>query len=124
MHRRSLVFAGLLFAAVVAVNACSEPKVATHIESTGKTLDSVPAGAVRTLSVVVTDQNWDGMEGVDIEWKILTGAGTISSTTSTTGSDGTSSVTYTAPATQGDKTVVASGIAVLGAASSHTIVVK
>jgi hypothetical protein len=124
MRRKSLVLAGLLFAAVVAVNACSEPKVVAHIESTGKKLDSVPAGATRTLTAVVTDQNWHGMEGVDVNWSVLAGAGTIASTHSTTGSDGTASMTYTAPATSGDLTVVTSGIAILGSASSFTIVVK
>jgi hypothetical protein len=79
---------------------------------------------VRTLTAVVTDQNWDGMEGVDVVWKVLSGTGTISSTQSTTGSDGIASITYTAPATPGDVTVVTSGITVLGSASSHTIVVK
>ena len=48
MRGKSLGLAGLLFAAVVTVNACSEPKVATHIESVGTlTVDSLAAGATR-----------------------------------------------------------------------------
>ena len=123
MRRKSLVLAGLVSAAVLAVNACSEPKVAVHIESTGKSIDTVAAGAVRTLTAVVTDQNHKGMEGVEVFWKVLSGAGTISTTTTSTGGDGTTSVTFTAPGAVG-QTSVASGIAVLGSASTYTIVVK
>ena len=124
MRRKSLAVAGLLLAAVVGVNACSEPSLATHIESTGRSNDTVPPGAVRTLRAVVTDQNWHAKEGVDVLWTVISGAGTISSTKTTTGGDGTASVTLTAPATIDDKTQVAAGIAHLGSASSFTVVVK
>ena len=124
MRRTSLTLGGLLFATVVAAGACTEPKVAAHIESTGKTTDSIAAGTTKTLTAVVTDQNHDGMEGVDVLWSVLSGSGTISSTRSTTGGDGTASVTFTAPSTSGETTYVTSGIAMLGAASSFTIVVK
>jgi len=125
MRGKSLGLAGLLFAAVVTINACSEPKVATRIESVGAlTVDSLAPGASRTLTAKVTDQNHDGMEGVEVIWRVISGSGTISATQTTTGGDGTTSVTFTAPATQGELTSVASGIAILGSASSFTIIVK
>lgn len=124
MRRVSLVFSGLLFVAVAAVGACGEPKVAAHIESTGKPQDTIVAGSTKTLTALVTDQNRDGMEGVEVVWTVLSGSGTISSTQSTTGGDGTTSVTFTAPVTQGEMTSVSSGILILGAASSHSVVVK
>jgi Bacterial Ig-like domain (group 1) len=124
MRRSSLRWSGLLFAAVVAAEACGEPKVATHIESTGKSQDTIVAGSTKTLTALVTDQNHDGMEGVEVIWTVLLGSGTISSTRSTTGGDGTASVTFTAPVTQGEMTSVSSGIFILGSASSHSVVVK
>jgi hypothetical protein len=125
MRRKSLGFAGLVFAAVVGVNACSEPKVATHIESVGtKVVDSVNASGTRTLTAKVTDQNHDGMEGVEVLWRVLNGSGTISATQTTTSGDGTTSVTFTAPATSGAITSVSSGIAILGSSSSYTMIVK
>ena len=124
MRRGSLVFGGLLVAAVVAVSACGEPKVAAHITSAGKSQDTIVAGSTKTLMAVVTDQNHDGMEGVDVIWTVLSGSGTISATRTTTGDDGTTSVTFTAPATVGEKTSVSSGVLLLGSASSHSIVVK
>ena len=124
MRKRSLGLAGLLIAAVVVANACSEPSVSTHIESTGKAVDTIAAGATKTLTALVTNQNQDGMEGVDVIWTVLSGSGTISSTKSTTGGNGVASMTFTAPATSGESTTVAAGVTILGAASSFTIVVK
>lgn len=124
MRRGSLVFAGLLSAVAVAVNACGEPKVAAHIESTGKKLDSIPAGATKTLTAFVSDQNHDGMEGVEVAWTVLGGSGTLSSARSTTGGDGTASVTFTAPNVPGESNFVSAGVVMLGAAGSFTIVVK
>lgn len=124
MRRKSLVVAGLLFAVIGAVSACSEPSVSVHIESTGKTNDTVAAGATRTLTALVTDQNHKGMSGVPVEWRVLTGSGAISSTSTTTADDGTTSVTFTAPATSGELTAVASGVKILGSSSSFTVVVK
>jgi hypothetical protein len=125
MRGRSLGLAGLLFAAAVMINACSEPKVASHIESVGApVVDSLAAGATRTLTARVTDQNHHGMEGVEVIWRVVSGSGTISSTQTSTSGDGTTSVIFTAPATQGELTSVASGIAILGSASSFTIIVK
>jgi hypothetical protein len=124
MRKSSLGWTSLLFAAVVAAEACGEPKVAAHIESTGKSQDTIVAGSTKTLTALVTDQNHDGMEGVEVVWTVLGGSGTISSTQSSTGGDGTTSVTFTAPATQGEMTSVSSGIRILGSASSHSVVVK
>jgi hypothetical protein len=124
MRKGSLVFGGLLFAAVVAVGACGEPKVAAHIQSTGKSQDTIVAGSTKTLTALVTDQNHDGMEGVEVLWTVLLGSGTISSTQSSTDGDGMTSVTFTAPSTQGEMTSVSSGIRILGSASSHSVVVK
>jgi len=125
MRRKSLGLAGLLFATVVGISACSEPKVATHIESLNTTvLDSSVAGATRTLTAMVTDQNHKAMEGVDVIWRVISGTGTISATNTTTGGDGTTSVTFTAPMTSGEITSVTSGIGILGSSSSYSIVVK
>lgn len=125
MRRKLLGFSALLFAAVVGMSACSEPRVAAHIESLGNTsLDSVGAGTTRTLRAMVTDQNHDGIEGVTVNWHVLLGTGTISATESTTSGDGTTSVTFTAPATSGVITTVTSGVERIGAASSHSMIVK
>jgi hypothetical protein len=123
--RRKSIIGGLLFAAVIVVSACTEPKVPARIESSGTVLDSVSGGAVRTLTAIASDQNKKPMEGVQIVWSIVDGSngGTLSTTTTTTGGDGTASVTFTAPAGAGT-TKVAAAIPNLWGAVSYTIVVK
>ncbi|NIR44563.1 MAG: hypothetical protein GWN99_09740 [Gemmatimonadetes bacterium] len=58
--------------------------------------------------VEVRDQNGDGLAGVTVEWAVTAGGGTLSASSSTTGSDGRASVTLTAGSSEGTSTVTAS----------------
>ena len=123
MRRKSVALGGLLFATAAVAAACSEPSVPVHIEAVGTKLDSVAPGSVRTLTAVVQNQNRDGMEGVDVEWTLLTGTGTLSTTTTTTGKNGLTSATFTAPAATGTS-VVTAGVEHLGSAVQFMFVTR
>jgi|SRR3954471_10624793 hypothetical protein len=124
MRRRSVVLGGLLFATAAIAAACSEPSVPVHIESVGTKLDSVAPGSVRTFTAMVQNQNHDGMEGVDVVWTLLSGEGTLSTARTSTGKDGLTSVTFTAPATAGITSVSTAGIEHLGSAVQFMVVTK
>ena len=81
------------------------------------------AQAPTPLTVTVLDQDRNPKEGVDIQWQIKSGSGTLSSETSVTDSDGVASVTYTAGATVGQAKIIAT-LPELGSAVSFTMTVK
>lgn len=103
----------------------TSPTNAAYLSSTAGKEQNVAlnAPAPTPLTATVLDQNGRGKEGVDIQWKILSGSGTLSSETSVTDSDGKTSVTYTAGTTVGKALVVAM-LPELGSTVSFTMTIK
>jgi hypothetical protein len=116
------ILAGLSLLGVL--NACTEPK-ANYLANTAGGSQTVAPGAQAAIPLTVTVQDFDHnpVEGVEIVWMVKSGAGTLSSTTSTTNGDGVSSVTYTAGSTTG-KTIVTATVPLLGASVTYTMTVE
>jgi adhesin/invasin len=113
----------LLAGAVVAGAACSSSSEPTNGNGNGNGGDLVPTSIVAVsgdnqrivvggmlmepLVVEVRDQNGDGISGVTVEWAVTAGGGSLSASSSTSGSDGRTSVTLTAGSSEGTNTVTA-----------------
>lgn len=71
---------------------------------------SVRAGAQASAPLVVRvfDQFGAPLEDVQVSWSVSTGGGTLSPTSSRTGSEGTTQTSYTAGSSTGQATIVAS----------------
>jgi hypothetical protein len=107
-----------------ALNACTEPLPTYLANAAGGTQIVAPgAQAATPLTVSVKDHEGEPMEGVEITWAIKSGAGSISSPTSTTDGDGMSSVTYTAGTTLG-LTVITATVPALGATVTYSMTVQ
>ena len=106
-----------------AVNACTEPK-ANYLSSASGGMQTVAVGAqAAPLTVLVRDVEGDPIEGVVVNWWIKSGAGSLSSATSTTNGDGLASVTYTAGSTAG-QTIITATVPALGASVTYTMTVQ
>lgn len=81
------------------------------------------AAAAKPLTVTVRDQNQNLLSDVEVTWFIKSGAGTLSAASSTTNSQGVATVNYTAGASTGNTTIIAS-IPELGASVAFIITVQ
>ena len=92
---------------VACTDSSTEPLVASAIGIvTGNGQTAVAGAQVANPFVVeVLDQNAEGMRNVLVNWTIVTGGGTLSSTASATDSTGVTSTRYTAGPTPGTATV-------------------
>jgi hypothetical protein len=79
--------------------------------------------AAKPLVVTVRDQDNNPMENVSVQWVIKSGSGTLSTTESTTNSDGQASVMYTAGPSTGNTSILAE-VPVLGASVVFVVAVK
>jgi hypothetical protein len=120
---RALIGLGL----ATSLSACifTSPSIPTHLSNTlGQTQTVAPnAQAALPLTVQVKDQEGNPKSDVTIQWEIKSGSGTISANETTTNSDGSTSVTFTAGASTGT-TVVLAKLPELGAAVSFTMTIK
>lgn len=68
---------------------------------------TIPAGTTAPIPLTVRtfDEPRNPLPGIEVQWVIASGGGTLSSSTSTTDNTGTASVSYTAPAQPGPVTV-------------------
>ena len=68
---------------------------------------TIPAGTTAPIPLTVRtfDEPRNPLPGIEVQWAIAAGGGTLSSLTSTTDNTGTASVMYTAPAQPGTVTV-------------------
>lgn len=109
---------------IAGLSACTEP-MAAHLAGTAGGTQTVAMGAQAPtpLTVTVRDYYGEPVEGVEISWKIQSGSGSLSSATTTTGDDGTTSVTYTAGTTTG-RTSIAASQPLLGSAVNFTMIVQ
>ena len=73
--------------------------------------------------MTVLDQDDNASEGIDVIWSIKSGAGTLSTTTTTTDGDGMATVSYTAGPTVG-KTVIVATVPRIASAVTYTMTVK
>jgi len=121
MHRRpSLAF---LLSALLPLTSTLESCGGDSSTGTTTTPDTTPA-AITVVSgtnqpatigtalplpfvVKVTNSAGAGLSGVTVTWAILTGGGSLSPTTSTTGSGGTASTNYTAGTAAGTSIITA-----------------
>jgi hypothetical protein len=81
------------------------------------------AAAPQPLTVTVLDQDKNPLSGVQVDWQIQAGGGTLSATQTSTNDDGVTSVNYTAGASTGDAKIVAKQ-ATLGAAVTFVVKVQ
>jgi len=105
------LLASMLVPLALSTGACTdsstEPLVASAIGIVTGNGQSAVAGAqvANPFVVEVLDQNAEGMRNALVNWTILTGGGTLSSTASATDSTGVTSTRYTAGPTAGTATV-------------------
>ena len=101
------VIVPLALSVVACTDSSTEPLVASAIGIVTGNGQTVVAGAqvANPFVVEVLDQNAGGMRNVLVNWTIVTGGGTVSSTGSTTDSTGVTSTRYTAGPTAGTATV-------------------
>lgn len=83
----------------------------------------VDAQLLAPLRVQVRDSQNRGVSGVTVDWDVTQGGGSLSSTTSTTDSDGEASVQFTAGSSAGESTISASVDGVSGSATFTAVVV-
>lgn len=140
LRRRATVRA-LSIAMFAAVAACdssdtnSPSLVATTVSaSVGIDGQSATVGStpVSGTSVLVFDQNGTALSNATVTWTVTSGAGTVSSATSTTDANGLASITWTLGTASGANTLVASlaggasvtitATGVAGAVSTLTVV--
>lgn len=81
------------------------------------------AQAAQPLVVTVRDQDKNPIENVAVVWEVKSGNGTLSTTESSTNSDGQASVMFTAGASTGDTKILAK-VPVLGASVAFIVTVK
>jgi len=120
-HRPRAAFALLAFA--LALGACNSSTAAGPPVPGGVTAVSgnnqfavVSSAASNPLVVLVTDQNGSPLPSATVSWKVTSGGGTVTDTTSTTDASGYATMTYTAGTRTGAATIVAT-VALLWTAS-------
>lgn len=101
-----------LLAAFAGVGACSvtsEPPVPRAATITSGNRQTQPAGTVFPvpLGLIVVDQYDYGARNVPVTWTIVSGGGSLSTTSNTTSDAGVASTVYTAGPTPGPVTITA-----------------
>jgi adhesin/invasin len=105
--------AALLSLAALSLSACSKdstsPLVATSLSLVSGNSQSTTVGlaAAAPLIVSVADQNGSPLANATVTWAVASGGGTLSSTSTTTDSNGQAQITYTAATTAGTASVTA-----------------
>jgi hypothetical protein len=114
MVRRHLSTRPFLMLAVAllasgACNSTSGPITASGVTAVSGNDQFAATGspAANPLVVLVTDQNGSVFPGGTVRWTIVSGGGTVSDTTSTSDANGHASIAYTAGASPGVATIVA-----------------
>ena len=98
--------------AIIALAACklsTDNPVSLTLGALKGDNQTAAAGTVfpDSLSVIVLDSYGFSTEGVAVAWAITSGGGSLSATSTTTDTNGISSVTYTAGLTPGHATITA-----------------
>jgi hypothetical protein len=98
----------LMFTAACDDDDPVEPPVATELNITSGDNQTIAVNtASAPMTVTVLDQNDDPMAGRTVTWNVVTGTGTLASTTSVTNAQGVATMTFTSGATAGTATVTA-----------------
>lgn len=105
---------GLLLLAALALGGCHDddnydPTVPTAMERVGGNGQSGETGELlgEPLSVVVLNLEGDPVAGVEVEWFVASGGGTLSAPSTTTDDDGLTSVTLQLGPTVGEQRIQA-----------------
>jgi hypothetical protein len=125
---RRLVY---LLCCVAALGACNsddeyDPTVPTDmalVKGNGQAGD-VGATLPDSLTVLVTNLKGDPVEGVTVEWLVLTGGGTVSAPFSTTGATGEAQVAFTLGAFVGTQRAEALGGSLSGSPITFTVTAR
>jgi hypothetical protein len=104
----------LLLLAALALGGCHDddsydPTVPTDMELLSGSGQVADAGTevLEPLSVVVLNLEGDPVEGIEVEWFIMTGGGSVSDATTVTDADGIASVTFRLGSQVGEQRVQA-----------------
>jgi hypothetical protein len=98
----------LMFTAACDDDDPVEPPVATELNITSGDDQTIAAStASAPLTVTLLDQNDDPIAGRTVTWAVVTGDGTLASTTSVTNDLGVATMTFTSGITVGAATVTA-----------------
>lgn len=122
--------AAALGGATLTLAGCGDGSTTTGVTSTPTTLTKTSGDAQSTtastaaaspLVVTVLDQSGNALSGVTVTWAIASGGGSLSAASSTTGSNGQASTTYTAGTTTGTSTITASVTGLAAATFTVTV---
>ena len=109
-HRPRVTFALLAFAiALGACNSSEGPPVPGGVTAVSGNDQFAVVGspAANPLVVLVSDQNGSPLPNTPVSWKVTSGGGSVTDTSSTSDASGHATVSYTAGARPGAATVVA-----------------
>jgi hypothetical protein len=94
---------------IAACNSSEAPPVPSGVSavSGSNQFATVGTAAANPLVVLVLDSNGNPSASTPVQWRVLSGGGTVADTVSTSDQNGHASMTYTAGANPGIATVVA-----------------
>jgi hypothetical protein len=106
--RKSLALVALI-TVLGACNSTAGPPSADGVTAVSGDAQFATVGTAvaNPLVVLVVDQNGSPFGGATVNWTVSSGGGAVSDTTSTSDMDGHATITYTAGATPGTATIVA-----------------
>jgi hypothetical protein len=107
--RFKLLSAAIVIVALVACKLSTDNPISLTLGALKGDTQTAAAGTVfpDSLSVIVLDQYGFSTEGTTIVWAITSGGGSLSATSTTTDTNGITSVTYTAGLSPGRATITA-----------------
>jgi hypothetical protein len=107
--RFKLLSAAIVVVALAACKLTTDNPISLTLGALKGDTQTAAAGTVfpDSLSVIVLDQYGFSTEGTTIAWAITSGGGSLSATSTTTDSNGITSVTYTAGLSPGHATITA-----------------